>query len=153
MLENLLAPWRAKYRFALAQAICYAITGVALLVAVAFGIAALYAWLATLYGAIPACLIIAGGFIVIAIIPLIVLMGLRRREQLRIAQAAERARATQWLNPGTLSLALEAARMVGRNRGLAAGAIGALLLGWMVSQFAGGSSTGDETDPTDPPTA
>jgi hypothetical protein len=136
VFENLLAPWRAKYRMAVAQAACYAIAGIAGAVALAFALAALFSWLSGLYGTIPACLIIAGGFIVVALIPLFILMGIQRREEARIAAAAAKARTTQWLNPATLSLGLQAARMVGRNRGLAAGAVGALVLGWLVSQMA-----------------
>ena len=71
---------------------------------------------------------------------MMVLMRIQRREQARVAAAAARARAAPWMNPTTLSLGLQAARMVGKNRGLAAGAVGALLLGWMVSQFMGGRS-------------
>ena len=150
MFENLLAPWRAKYRVAVAQAGCYAVAGVAGAVALAFALAALFSWLSGLYGTIPACLIIAGGFIVVALIPLLVLMSIQRREEARIAQAAAKARTTQWLNPATLSLGLQAARMVGRNRGLAAGAVGALLLGWVVSQMVSADeSKADATEPAE----
>ena len=148
MLDNLLAPWRAKYRVAVAQAGCYAIAGIAGAVALAFALAALFSWLSALYGTIPACLIIAGGFVVLALIPLFILMSIQRREEARIAAAAAKARTTQWLNPATLSLGLQAARMVGRNRGLAAGAVGALLLGWLVSQMA--SANESKTDATEP---
>jgi hypothetical protein len=148
MLDNLLAPWRAKYRVAVAQAGCYAIAGVAGAVALAFALAALFSWLSGLYGTIAACLIIAGGFVVLALMPLFVLMSIQRREEARIAAAAAKARTTQWLNPATLSLGLQAARMVGRNRGLAAGAVGALLLGWLVSQMASASES--KTDAAEP---
>jgi hypothetical protein len=148
MFENLLAPWRAKLNIAVAQAGCYAVAGIAGAVALAFGLAALFSWLSGLYGTIAACLIIAGGFVVIALIPLIVLMSIRSREEKRVAQAAAKARATQWINPATLSLGLQAARMVSRNRGLAAGAVGALLLGWVVSQMA--ASHERETDAAEP---
>jgi hypothetical protein len=148
MLDNLLAPWRAKYRVAVAQAGCYAIAGIAGAVALAFALAALFSWLSALYGTIAACLIIAGGFVVLALIPLFILMSIQRREEARIAAAAAKARTTQWLNPATLSLGLQAARMVGRNRGLAAGAVGALLLGWVVSQMA--SANESKTDATEP---
>ena len=148
MLENLLAPLRAKYRMAVAEIVCYAIAGIAGAVAIGFGLAALFSWLSALYGAILASLIVAGGFVVIALIPMIVLMRIQRREEARVAAAAARARATPWMNPTTLSLGLQAARMVGKNRGLAAGAVGALLLGWMVSQFMGGRSeeAGEDKD-------
>jgi hypothetical protein len=132
----------------MAQAACYAVAAIALIVALAFGLAALVSWLASLYGTIIACLIVAGGFVVIAIIPLFVVMSIRRREQLRLAQEAAKARSTAWLNPATLSLGIQAARMLGQNRELVAGAVGALLLGWMVSQFATGR--GENTDATEP---
>ena len=137
MFENLLAPWRAKLRVATAQAACYALAGIAGAVALGFGLAALVSWLSTLFGTIVACLIVAGGFLVIAVIPMFVLMSIRRREEARIAAAAAKARTTAWLNPATLSLGLQAAKMVGKNRGLVAGAVGAVLVGWMVSQFVG----------------
>lgn len=148
MFENLLAPWRAKLNIAVAQAGCYAVAGIAGAVALAFGLAALFSWLSGLFGTILACLIIAGGFVVLAVVPLIVLMSIRSREEKRVAQAAAKARATQWISPATLSLGLQAARMVGKNRGLAAGAVGALLLGWVVSQMMGSHER--ETDATEP---
>ena len=86
------------------------------------------------------------GWVILALIPMIVLMRIQRREEARVAAAAARARATPWMNPTTLSLGLQAARMVGKNRGLAAGAVGAVLLGWMVSQFMGGKSDENEED-------
>lgn len=149
MLDNLLAPWRARLNMAAAQAACYAVASVALAVALAFGLAALFSWLSGLYGTIVACLIVASGFLLVALVPLFVLMSIRRREQLRLAQEAAKARSTAWLNPATLSLGLQAVRMVGKNRSIVAGAVGALLLGWMVSQFAA-DHDGEETDATEP---
>ncbi len=134
---------------AVAQAGCYAVAGIAGAVAIAFGLAALFSWLSSLYGTIPACLIIAGGFVVVAIIPLFVLMSIQRREEARIAAAAAKARTTQWINPATLSLRLQAARMVGKNRGLADGAVGAMLLGWMVSQLVGGHDRSATDEPAE----
>jgi hypothetical protein len=132
---------------AVAQAACYAIAGIAGAVALAFGLAALFSWLSTLYGTIPACLIVAGGFVVVALIPLLVLVSIQRREEARIAAAAAKARTTQWINPATLSLGLQAARMLGKNRGLAAGAVGAVLLGWLVSQMIPSGTTEADTEP------
>ena len=50
MFESLLAPWRAKYRLAISGTVCYAIAGVAGVIAIAFGIAALHAWLSQQFG-------------------------------------------------------------------------------------------------------
>lgn len=146
MFENLLAPWRAKYRMAMAGAVCYGIAALAGVVAFAFALAALFSWLAGLYGTIAACLIIAGGFVVLAIIPVIVLMQIQRREERRIMLAAAQARRNQWFSPATLTLGMQAARMMGKNRGIAAGAVGAIALGWLVSQMIAGNADAEQQD-------
>ena len=135
MFESLLAPWRAKYRLAISGAVCYAIAGVAGVIAFAFGLAALYKWIAESLGPIIACLIIAGAFLVIAIIPIVIYSAKQKQEEKRVAEAVAKARSTQWISPATLSLGLQAARMVGRNRGLAAAGVGALVVGWLISQM------------------
>ena len=115
--------------------------------ALGFGIAALYSWLAGLFGPIVACLIVAGCFVVLAIIPLVVLATARKREEKRVMLAAAKARNTQWVSPATLTLGLQAARMLGKNRGIAVAGVGALLAGWLISQMAGGSEDeGEEED-------
>src|SRR5256885_982177 len=135
MFESLLAPWRAKFRLAISATACYAIAGVAGAIAFGFALAALYSWLAQVLSPIIACLIIAGAFLVIAIIPILIYGAKQRAEEKRVAEAVAKARATQWISPATLSLGLEAARLVGRNRGLAAAGVGALLVGWLISQM------------------
>jgi hypothetical protein len=135
MFESLLAPWRAKFRLAISATVCYAIAGVAGAIAFAFGLAALYSWLAHQFSPIIACLIIAGAFLVIAIIPVLIYGAKQRAEEKRVADAVAKARATQWISPATLSLGLQAARIVGRNRGLAAAGVSALLVGWLISQM------------------
>lgn len=146
MFENLLAPWRAKYHMAMVGAACYGIAGVAGAVAFAFALAALFSWLSGLYGTIAACLIIAGLFVLLALIPIVVLMHIQRREDRRIAVAAAKARQTQWFSPATLALGMQAARMMGKNRGIAAGAVGALALGWLVSQLIAGNADAEQQD-------
>ena len=147
MFENLLAPWRAKYRTTVASIGCYAVAGIAGAVALAFALAALYAWLNQLFGPIIACLIIAGAFLLIAIVPIVILSSITKREEKRVAEAAARARSTQWVSPATLSLGLQAARMLSKNRGLAVGAVGALVLGVLASRM---MPSGEET-PADEP--
>ncbi len=142
MFENLLAPWRAKLHVAVASTACYAVAGIAGCVALGFGLAALFSWLDQLYGPIIASLIIAGGFVVIAIIPIVILSSITKREEKRVAEAAARARAT-----ATLSLGLQAVSMLSKNRGLAAGAVGALLVGLLASRM---MPDGEET-PADEP--
>jgi cobalamin synthase len=135
MFESLLAPWRSKYRLAVSGTVCYAIAGVAGAIAFGFGLAALFTWLAQLYGSIIASLIIAGVFLVIAVIPIAIYSAKQKQEERRVAEAAAKARATQWISPATLSLGLQAARLLGKNRGIAAAGVGALIAGWLISQM------------------
>lgn len=135
MFDSLLAPLRAKLRLAATSAACYAIAGIAGLVAFAFALAALFSYLAGLFGTIWASLIIAGGFVIVAIIPLIVLAAAQKKEERRLMRAAAKARTTQWISPATLTLGLQAARMVGKNRGIAIAAVGSLVVGWLMSQM------------------
>ena len=146
MFANLLAPLRAKVNLAITGAACYAAAGIAGAVALAFGIAALFTWLDDQYGQIAACLIVAGIFVVLAIIPIIVLALARKAEERRVLLAAAKARQTQWINPATLSLGLQAARMLGRNRGIAVAAVGSLLAGWLISQMMGEEEPSEEEE-------
>jgi len=150
MFESLLEPWRAKFRLAISGAACYAIAGVAGAIAFAFGLGALYSWLAQQFSPIIACLIIAGVFLVIAIIPVLIYGAKQRAEEKRVAAAVAKARATQWISPATLSLGLQAARIVGRNRGLAAAGVGALLAGWLISQIMPAEHDADDEAAAEP---
>ena len=149
MFDNLLAPWRAKLNIAIASAGCYAVAGIAGAVALGFGIAALFSWLSQMWGPIVASLIIAGAFVVIAIIPLVILGSITKREEKRVADVAARARATQWVSPATLSLGLQAVRMVSNNRGIAAGAVGALLVGLLASRMMPGDEETEAQEPAE----
>jgi hypothetical protein len=150
MLSNLLAPLRAKLNLALLSAVCYAVAGIAGAIALAFGIAALFTWLDDQYGTIAACLIVAAVFVVLAVIPVIVLAMARKAEERRVMLAAAKARQTQWINPATLSLGLQAARMLGRNRGIAAAAVGSVLVGWLISQMMPGDEETEEEEAAEP---
>lgn len=149
MFGNLLAPLRAKVNLAATTAACYAAAGVASLVALGFAIAALFSWLASQFGTIAACLIVAGGFAVLAIIPIIVVTIARKREERRIMLEAAKARNSQWASPATLTLALQAARMLKGNRGIAVAGVGALLAGWIISQMAGNDDDEEADDEAD----
>ena len=149
MFENLLAPWRAKYHTAIASIGCYAVAGVAGLIALVFGLLALFYWLERLTGTIAACLLIAGGFVILAIIPIVILGSIAKREERRAAAAAARARSTQWVSPATLSVGLQAVRMLSNHRGLAVGAVGALVLGWLASRMVPGTDEVPADEPAE----
>ena len=150
MFANLLAPLRAKLNLAVTSLVCYAAAGIAGAIALAFGIAALFTWLDAQYGTIAACLIVAAGFVVLAVIPIIVLALARKAEERRIMLAAAKARQTQGINPATLSLGLQAARMLGRNRGIAMAAVGSVLAGWLISQMMGEEEAEEEEAAPEP---
>jgi len=150
MFESMLAPWRAKFRLAISGTVCYAIAGIAGAIAFAFLLAALFSWLSQQFGSIIASLIIGGAFIVIAIIPIVIYSAKQKGEEKRVAEAAAKARATQWISPATVSLGLQAARMVGKNRGIAAAGVGALLAGWLISQMLPGEQTADDEAVSEP---
>jgi cobalamin synthase len=150
MFESLLAPWRANYRLAISGTICYAVAGVAGAIAFAFGLAALFTWLSRELGSITACLIIAGAFLVIAIVPIVIYSAKQKQEEKRVAEAVAKARATQWISPATVSLGLQAARLLGRNRGIAAAGVGALLAGWLISQMLPSEETQNDEAAAEP---
>ena len=150
MFESLLAPWRAKFRLAISGTVCYAIAGAAGAIAFAFALAALFTWLSQQFGSIIASLIIAGAFLVIAIIPIVIYAAKQKQEERRVAEAAAKARATQWISPATLSLGIQAARMLGKNRGIAAAGVGALLAGWLISQMLPAEEAREDEAATEP---
>ena len=150
MFESLLAPWRAKFRLAISGAICFAIAGVAGAISFSFALAALFTWLSRELGPMTASLIIAGVFLLIAIIPIVIYSAKQKQEEKRVAEAAAKARATQWISPATVSLGLQAARILGKNRGIAAAGVGALLAGWLISQMLPAEETTDDDAATEP---
>jgi hypothetical protein len=93
---------------------------------------------------------VAAVFVVFAVIPIIVLAMARKAEERRVLLAAAKARQTQWVNPATLSLGLQAARMLGRNRGIAAAAVGSVLVGWLISQMMPGDEATEEEEAAEP---
>ena len=105
----------------------------ALLIAFAFLCVAAYAWLMVMFGAVFAGLIMAGAFLVIAIIAAIVCASARRhvREQAILARAA-RAHSPSWLfDPKVLGAAVDAGRTIGWQR-----LVPVALLAFLAAQWA-----------------
>lgn len=106
----------------------------AVLTAFSFLCIAAYVWLALLFGAIYAGLIVAGVFILIALIGLFAGSMTRRRARERaILQRAARAHASSsWLlDPKILTAAMQAGRAIGWER-----IIPVALLGFLAAQWA-----------------
>ena len=105
----------------------------ALLAALAFLCVAAFAWLAVQFGTIVAGLIMAGVFVVIAIIAAIVCTAARRRARERaILARASRAHSPSWLfDPKVLGVAVEAGRTIGWQR-----IVPVALLAFLAAQWA-----------------
>jgi hypothetical protein len=105
----------------------------ALLIAFAFLCFSASAWLAVHFGSVFAGLIMAGVFVVIALIAAIVCMSARRRTRERaILARAARAHSPSWLlDPKILGVAVEAGRSIGWQR-----IVPVALLGFMAAQWA-----------------
>jgi hypothetical protein len=105
----------------------------ALLIAFAFLCVAAYAWLMVMFGTVFAGLIMAGAFLVIAVIAAIVCASARRhvREQAILARAA-RAHSPSWLlDPKLLGAAVQAGRTIGWQR-----LVPVALLAFLAAQWA-----------------
>ncbi len=109
---------QARSGLSTAAAVSAIVIVVALLGAFAFLCMAAYAWLAVQFGTVFAGLIMAGIFVVIAIIAAIVCAAARRRVRQRaILARAARAHSPSWLlDPKVLNAAVEAGRTIGWQR-------------------------------------
>ena len=109
------------------------VTVLALLTAFSFLCIAAYVWLAILFGAIYAGLIMAGVFVLIALIGIFTAAMTRRRARERaLLQRAARAHAGSWLlDPKILAAAMQAGRAIGWER-----IIPVVLLGFLAAQWA-----------------
>ncbi len=118
----------------------------ATLAALAFLCVAAYDWLTLQFGAVIAGLVMAGAFVLIAIIAALAGSISRRRARERaIVERAARAQSTPWpLDPRLLGIALQAGRTLGWQR-LAA----LVLAGLFAAQWARekGRSKPDDADP------
>jgi hypothetical protein len=97
--------------------VCFLIASVAATVAAGFLCAAAFVWLATRYDALTASLILAGVFLLIAVVAAVagVIARRRRIERARLELAARQAAAT-WLDPRLLTVGLEIGRTIGWRR-------------------------------------
>jgi hypothetical protein len=96
--------------------VCFAIAAVAMVMAAGFLCAAAFVWLASRYDALTASLILAGVFLLIAVIAAIAGALARRRniERARLELAARKA--ANWLDPRMITVGLEIGRTIGWRR-------------------------------------
>jgi uncharacterized membrane protein len=118
----------------------FAFLGVALVAAIAafvFLCVAGYDWLSVQFGALYAALIMAGGFIVVALIGTVAAGISRRRARARaIAERAARAQASSsmLLDPKVLGIVIQAGRTVGWQRLAPIALLGFIAAQWLLNR-------------------
>jgi type VI protein secretion system component VasK len=116
-----------------------AVAGLAALIMLGFLCAALFLYLQDWRGPIVACLILAGGFLVVVLIA-VTAIALVRQRQARLARArAQQANqaAGQWLlDPVVMTTALQVARTLGLRRAAPVLLLGAFVMGLVLSRTA-----------------
>jgi hypothetical protein len=124
---------QARSGLSAAVVISMAVMAAGLIIAFAFLCVSAYAWLMAQFGVVFAGLIMAGVFIVIALIAAIVCASARRhaRERAILARAARAHSPTWLLDPKILNVAMEAGRAIGWQR-----IVPVALLGFMAAQWA-----------------
>jgi len=123
---------QARNGMSVAVIVWLAITALAVLAAFVFLCVAGYDWLSLQYGGVPAGLIMAGIFIVIAVVAAVASAMIRRRNRERaILARAAKAHAPPWLlDPRVLGVAMEAGRSLGWQRLVPIALIGFLAAQW-----------------------
>jgi hypothetical protein len=115
-----------------------AVAAAAALVMLGFLCAALFLYLQNWQGAIVACLVLAGAFLLVVLIAIAAIALVRQRQQ-RLAQARAQANqaAGQWLrDPVVVTTALQVARTLGLRRAAPLLLLGAFVMGLVLSRTA-----------------
>jgi hypothetical protein len=117
--------------------------------AVIFLLAALFVWLAQLYGALIAAVVLGCAFVLIALIALVVALMTRRRnmEHARLELAA---RSSNWFDPKLMTVGVQIAQQIGWRRVISLVGAGLLAAGvareWSARGAAGEDEEEDEDD-------
>lgn len=124
-----------------------AVAGLAALVMLGFLCAALFLYLQHWRGAIVACLILAGAFLLVVLIAVAAIAVVRQRqERLARARAEANRAAGQWLrDPVVMTTALQVARTLGLRRAAPVLLLGAFIVGLVLSRTA--AKTGHSAGP------
>jgi hypothetical protein len=124
-----IASLKHKIDLALKTTVGGAVAAAAGLVAFGFFCAAGFMWLADLYGAIAAALVIGGIFLFVALVAVLAVLLMRRKPPPPIARQK-----AWWSDPALLATALEVGRTLGPRRVASAVLIGAFLIGMMINR-------------------
>jgi hypothetical protein len=117
-------------------------------VAVGLLCAALFIWIDERFGAIWACLTLAGGFLLIVCTAAAAIVSIRRR-QARILAVRKQSAATLLRDPTVLGIALQVGRTLGFKRALPLALVGAFLVGIVLSRSAPRDGAASQSDSED----
>lgn len=137
---------RAKTGLSRALVVCAVIALFAVLCMVAFLIAACFIWISTLLDPLTAALIMAGGFLFIAIIMVVSCLIIRRRAVTRARQALASRRNQPWLDPAILSIGYQVGRSLGWRKFALLGAVAVLAAGVGREWFTHSAAADDDGD-------
>jgi len=113
----------------------------------AFVLVSVFIWLARHYGSLTAALVLAGLFLLLAIIALICCIGIRRRNVERAQQALAARRTPMWLDPRLVAPAMQVSRSLGWGKVATLLAIGVVAAGVGAAWF--GRPKADDADAQD----
>lgn len=112
-----------------ALAIWGALAGLALAIALIFLTIAAYIWLEQRYDQLTAALVLAGTFLIVAVVAATT-MAMQRRRMMERAQLQLAAKKAQpWIDPRLLAIGLEIGRAIGWKKGLSFAAAGVIAAG------------------------
>jgi uncharacterized membrane protein len=137
---------KARSGFGPQLVVCFLVAAVSLALALGFVCAAAFVWLAGRTDVITASLIMAGGFVLIAVIAAVLgwIARLRNMERAR-RELAERSQAG-WFDPKFLAVGLEIGRTLGWRRVVTLAAVGLLAAGLGKEWFGSGARKPEAPD-------
>ena len=110
-----------------------ALAGVLALIMAGFLCAALFVWIERPLGTLTACLVLAGLFLLLAIVSVLVASGVRRAEARR-AELRAHGMAALWRDPAVISAGLKLGRQLGLKRAAPVAMLGAFVIGLLLSR-------------------
>jgi putative superfamily III holin-X len=110
-----------------------ALAGIFALVVAGFLCAALFVWIESFLGTLIACLVLAGLFLLLAIVCVLVASGIRRAEARR-AELRAQSMAALWRDPAVISAGLKLGRQLGLKRAAPVAMLGAFVIGLLLSR-------------------
>jgi hypothetical protein len=120
---------KAKTGLSTALIVCAVIALLSLVCMFAFLIAACFIWISSLLDPLQAALIVAGGFLLLAIIMGASCLIIRRRAVRLAREALAKRRNQPWLDPAILSLSYQVGRSIGWRKFGLLGAVALLAIG------------------------